>query len=199
MKTTLGILGCFVVGIAVGRWGALYDPVIIGHVSFAALCLLMLCVGIMVGSDKTMLRQIRSLPRLSLWLPVCTIGGALAGSVLAALLVHRLPTDGLAVGSGLGYYSLSSLLIGDLRGAELGTIALISNIMREVFTLLFAPLLVRYCGAFAPIAAGGATTADTSLPVIMQYAGARWTTLSVFHGCVVDFSVPFLVTFFCTV
>ncbi|MGN1354562.1 MAG: lysine exporter LysO family protein [Alloprevotella sp.] len=198
MKTTLGILCCFVVGIAMGRWGSLSDPSLIGHVSFGALCLLMLSVGIMVGSDKTMLRQIRALPRLTLWLPVCTIVGTLAGSLLAAVLVHRLPMDCLAVGSGFGYYSLSSLLIGDLRGAELGTIALVSNIMREVFTLLLAPLLVRYCGAFAPIASGGATTADTSLPVIMQYAGARWTTLSIFHGCVVDFSVPFLVTFFCT-
>lgn len=197
MKTTLGILCCFVVGIAVGRWGTLSNPSVISHVSFAALCLLMLCVGVTVGGDKTMLRQIRTLPRLSLWLPVCTIVGALAGSLLAALLVHRVPTDCLAVGSGFGYYSLSSLLIGDLRGAELGTIALVSNIMREIFTLLLAPLLVRYFGAFAPIASGGATTADTSLPVIMQFSGTKWTTLSVFHGCVVDFSVPFLVTFFC--
>ena len=66
MKTTLGILCCFVVGIAVGRWGTLSDPSVISHVSFAALCLLMLCVGVPVGGDKTMLRQIRTLPRLSL-------------------------------------------------------------------------------------------------------------------------------------
>jgi len=51
-------------------------------------------------------------------------------------------TDTLAVGSGFGYYSLSSIFIADFRGAELGTVALLCNVMREIFTLLAAPLLI---------------------------------------------------------
>lgn len=71
--------------------------------------------------------------------------------------------------------------------------------MRELLTLLAAPLLVRCFGKLAPIAAGGATTADTTLPIIARYSGKEFTIISVVHGMAVDFSVPFLVTFFCTI
>ena len=107
-------------------------------------------------------------------------------------------TDSLAVGAGFGYYSLSSIFIADLRGPELATVALLCNVMREIFTLLAAPLVARRAGPLAAVSIGGATTFDTTLPVITRAAGAPYAVVSIFHGCVLDFSVPFLVTFFCT-
>lgn len=84
-----------------------------------------------------------------------TILGTLAGSAAVSLiLTHRSLTDCLAVGSGFGYYSLSSIFITEYKGAELGTIALLANISREILTLLAAPLLVRWFGNLAPISAG---------------------------------------------
>ena len=85
------------------------------------------------------------------------------------------------------------------KGAELGTVALLSNIAREILTLLCAPLMVRWFGNLAPISSGGATTMDTTLPIITQTAGQKYVIVSIFHGFVVDFSVPFLVTFFCSI
>lgn len=76
--------------------------------------------------------------------------------------------------------------------------ALLANISRELITLLCAPLLARWFGRLAPISAGGATTMDTTLPIITRVSGSRYVILSVFHGFTVDFSVPFLVTFFCS-
>ena len=101
-------------------------------------------------------------------------------------------------GPGFGYYSLSSIFISEYYGAELGTIALLSNIFREIITLLGAPVLATIFGRLAPISAGGATSMDTTLPIISQVSGRDMVIVSVFHGFVVDFSVPFLVTFFCT-
>ena len=138
-------------------------------------------------------------PRLAL-LPVATAVGTLAGAALAApLLAEWSLTDSLAVGAGFGYYSLSSIFIADFQGPELATIALLCNVMREIFTLLAAPLVARWCGPLAAVSIGGATTFDTTLPIITQAAGRPYAVVSVFHGCVLDFSVPFLVTFFCTV
>ena len=108
-------------------------------------------------------------------------------------------TDCLAVGSGFGYYSLSTIFITQYKGAELGTIALVSNILRELIALLAAPLLVRYFGKLAPISVGGATTADTTLPIITRFCGKEFVIISIVHGITVDLSVPFLVTFFCTI
>ena len=105
----------------------------------------------------------------------------------------------MAVGAGFGYYSLSSIFITEYRGPELGTVALLSNIAREIITLLGAPLLLKYFGRLAPISAGGATTMDTTLPIITQTSGKAFVILSIYHGFVVDFSVPLLVTLFCSV
>jgi len=128
-----------------------------------------------------------------------TIVGTLTATAIVSLAMpHRNLTDCLAVGSGFGYYSLSSILITQYRGPELGTIALLANIIREVITLLGAPLMVRYFGPLAPISAGGATTMDTTLPIITRTSGQDFVILSLFHGFLVDFSVPFLVSFFCS-
>lgn len=102
------------------------------------------------------------------------------------------------VGAGFGYYSLSSIFITEYKGAELGTIALLSNIVREMFTLLLSPLLVKVAGPLAPIAAGGVTSMDTTLPIIMDSSGRQYAVVSLFHGFVLEFSIPFIVTFWCT-
>lgn len=168
-------------------------------ISFYALCALMFCVGLSVGNNPQTIKNFRSLnPRLA-FLPVMTILGTVCASALVSVLFSsRSAADCMAVGAGFGYYSLSSIFITEYKGAELGTVALLSNIMREMITLLCAPLLVRWFGNLAPISAGGATTMDTTLPIIARYAGQEFAVVSIFHGFVIDFSVPFLVTFFCS-
>ena len=75
--------------------------------------------------------------------------------------------------------------------------ALLANIIREMITLLLAPVLAKVFGPLAPISSGGATTMDTTLPIIVQSSGQRYVALSIFHGFVTDFSVPFIVTMWC--
>lgn len=201
MKGSLIIVGFFVLGTLCGVFHLIpIDIVVDSKVSFYALCALMFSVGLSVGNDPQTLKNFRSLnPRL-IFLPTMTILGTLAGSAAVSLiLTHRSLTDCLAVGSGFGYYSLSSIFITEYKGAELGTIALLANISREILTLLAAPLLVRWFGNLAPISAGGATTMDTTLPIITRTAGQQFVVVSIFHGFVVDFSVPFLVTLFCSI
>lgn len=200
MKSGLVIVSFFVVGTIVGVCG--FFPgwlASCSDVSFYALCALMFFVGVSVGGDSSVLRSIRSVSPRLLLLPLVTVAGTLGGVAVASLLFPGSSlTDCLAVGSGFGYYSLSSIFITEYRGPELGTVALLANISRELLTLLCAPLLVRWFGRLAPISAGGATTMDTTLPVITRTSGNAYVVLSVFHGFVVDFSVPFLVTFFCS-
>ena len=199
MKGSLIIVGFFILGIMCGLMHWLPDLNAYGNVSYLTLCALLFCVGISVGNNTTIIDTFRQLDRRLMLLPLMTIVGTLAATAIASLaLPHRSLTDCLAVGSGFGYYSLSSIFITQYRGPELGTIALLANIIREVFTLLGAPLLVRYFGPLSPISCGGATTMDTTLPIITRTSGEDFVILSLFHGFLVDFSVPFLVTFFCT-
>lgn len=200
MKGSLIIVIFFAIGCLSGIYGLIPFNIAETDISFYALCALMFCVGLSIGNDPQTIKNFRSLnPRL-IFLPVMTIIGTLAGAALAGLiLTHRSTAECMAVGSGFGYYSLSSIFITEYKGAELGTIALLSNITREIITLLGAPLLVRWFGNLAPISSGGATTMDTTLPIITRYSGKEFVVVSIFHGFIVDFSVPFLVTFFCSI
>ncbi len=198
MKGSLIVVGFFVLGVCQGRLDLAPALLMDSRVTFAALCCLLFCVGMSIGSNDNIVSEFRSLnPRLAL-LPVATILGSFAGSLVAWLfLQYRGVTDCMAVGSGFAYYSISSIFITQYRGAELGTVALLANIYREILTLLIAPLLAKVFGPLAPISSGGATTMDTTLPIISQTCGQQYVVVSLFHGFVVDFSVPFLVTMWC--
>ena len=198
LSGSLVILGFFVAGILLGLAGFDLGEGLVHKLSYRSLCILMLLVGMSAGGNPELVSSLKSMnPRIVL-LPVATVAGTYIGCVLVNIALGYRTTDVLAIGSGFGYYSLSSVLISGSRGAELGTLALISNIIREVFTLLFTPLLAKMAGPLAPISAGGATTADTTLPVITGCCGERFALVSIFHGFIVDFSVPFLVSFFCS-
>ena len=198
MKGSLVIVGFFVAGIVVGVLHLMPQFDWLSNVSYITLCALIFLVGFMIGNDVEIFQKFRSLNRLYMLLPLMTIVGTLAGcAITTTLLPHRSLSDCLAVGSGMGYYSLSSVLITQSKGAELGTIALLANIVREVITLLGAPLMVKWFGKLAPISVGGATTMDTTLPILTNACGKDFVIVSIFHGFIVDFSVPFRVTFFC--
>lgn len=199
MKGSLIVVGFFVIGLLGGIEKMVPSWLLDGDVSFVALCCLLLFVGLGIGLNPEMKKEVRSLSPCMALLPVVTIIGSWLGALLIWTVLHRALSDCMAINSGFAYYSLSSIFITEFRGAELGTIALLANIIREKLTLLGAPLMARWFGPLAPISAGGATTMDTTLPILAQTVGQRYIALSIYHGFVVDFTVPFLVSWWCMV
>ena len=207
MKGSLIVVGFFALGCVLGWSGRLPDVVIENDITVYVLYLLMFQVGLSIGSDKKLKDILGSIRPKLLLVPFATIAGTLVFSALVSLLLTQWSVfDCLAVGSGFAYYSLSSILITQLKesslgvqlATELGTIALMANIMREIMALLGAPLFLKYFGRLSPICAGGATTMDTTLPIITRYSGKDLVFISIFHGIIVDFTVPFFVSFFCS-
>ena len=197
--------GFFAVGCVCGVVGIVPQQLCGGEISMYVLYALMVQVGMSIGCDRRLKEMLTSLsPRLFL-LPIGTIVGTLVAVAAAGMAVNGVRlADCMAVGAGFGYYSLSSVLITQIKeplegaavAAQLGTIALMANIMREIITLLFAPAIGKVFGKLAPISVGGATSMDSTLPVITMACGSELAFVSIFHGVLVDFSVPFLVTFF---
>lgn len=197
LTDSLVIFVSFAIGCVAGYWGlGQYIP---AQASSYTLYLLLACVGFGVGQSSAIRSGLRKFSRQLMLLPIVTILGTWVGAlVMSVLFGHRTLSDWLAVSSGFGYYSLSSILISEARSVELGTIALVYNVLREITTLLFAPLLFRFFGPLAPITIGGATTADTTLPVISRVCGMQFVPIAIFHGLLVDLSVPFFVSLFCS-
>ena len=196
MKNSIIILAIFALGVALGISEKLPDIMLKTDFSMIALYCLMFLVGIGIGADKKSWSVIHKMKIKIIIVPFGILIGTLGGSALASLFLPELKLkEVLAVGSGFGYYSLSSLLITQMASESMGVIALLSNIMREMITLLATPLLVAYFGKLAGISAGGATSMDTTLPVITRFSGKEWSIISVFSGIVLTILVPFLVTF----
>jgi len=198
MKGSLIILSFFATGLLLGLFRWIPASWASADVSFYVLCALMFSVGFSIGQQPDTIKQFRRIHSRVLFLPLTTIAGTFVGVLVVSIFFKHSLAEFLAVGSGFGYYSLSGILITQYKGAELGTIALLANIMREILTLLFAPLMVRWFGELSPIAAGGATTMDTTFPIIVRTSGKEFSIISIYSGFIMDFSVPFLVTLFCS-
>ena len=196
MKSSLVILGCLVAGILVSAAHLLPAFLLRSEVAAGVLFALLFLVGAGIGGNPEMRELLRRLdPRMALVPLVAVIGTLLGVGIISIAVPDVRLREALAVGAGFGYYSLSSVLITQIRGETLGVLALLANVLRELATLVASPLLARHFGRLAPIVSGGATATDTTLPIIVQCAGAEYAVLAVFSGMVLSLLVPFLITF----
>jgi uncharacterized membrane protein YbjE (DUF340 family) len=195
MKGSLLLLACFVLGILAGYSGWVPEAVTEeDKLALYALYVLIFLVGICVGGDTRALRNILRLKARGLAVPLVAGLGSLLGAGALALGLEAVSfREGCAVGAGFGYYSLASVLASQLRGAQLGGITLLANILREVLTISLTPLIARSMGNLAPIACGGATTMDTTLAVIHRQVGSSYAVIAVINGLVLSLLVPVLI------
>jgi len=196
MKSSLIILMFFAIGLVLGLSRFVPSFFIENDLTMYILYALMFFVGIGIGSDTKAFKVIKETKIKIILVPICVIVGSLLGAGAVSFLFSEMnPREAMAVGAGFGYYSLSSIFITKISGEFLGTVALLSNIMRELITLVATPILVKYFGSLAGIASGGATSMDSTLPIITEYTGKEWGIISIFSGIVLTIIVPFLVPF----
>ena len=194
MRNTVIIIFFFAAGLFFGIYASLPEEMSSDEMTQYVLFLLLFLVGIGVGSNKNTLKLLRSVNLKIFLIPISVIVGTFLGTFIYSLLDNSLTLrECWAVGAGFGYYSLSSVLIKEIAGGSLGVIALLSNIIREILTLLLTPVIARIFGKYGPISAGGATSMDTTLPIITRYIGTEYAALSVFSGLVLTLLVPFIV------
>lgn len=194
MKDSIGILVFFMAGFLCGLFQLLPEYRMHFDGVTCTLYLLIFFVGIGVGSNTVVWQMIRRVHFKILFVPLAVIVGTFFGVALVSPFISDISlSEALAIGSGFGYYSLSSVLISQMHSELLGIIALVSNLMREILTLILSPVLFRLFGCLAPIAAGGATSMDVTLPVITKVAGKEYTVVSIFNGVILSILVPILV------
>jgi len=195
MKNSLTIFAFFVAGLLLGIFRRLPGFLMDTDWSNVVLYALLFLIGIALGGDPNMKKMFRQIDYRILLVPVGVTVGTLAGSLAVSAVLPLTGRETMAVGAGFGWYSLSAVFITRLHSETLGIVALLSNVIREILTLLATPFLVKYFGKLAGVAAGGATAMDTTLPVITRYSGKEFALVSIFSGIALSLIVPFLVTF----
>ncbi|MDR7866958.1 MAG: lysine exporter LysO family protein [Sporomusaceae bacterium] len=159
----------------------------------AILAFLVFLVGIDIGGNRDAWRQaLAAGPRLLL-VPLAVAAGSLAGAALAGALLGMPVREAVAVGAGFGWYSLSGVLIAATYSVELGAVAFLANVARELMAFLLIPALVARIGKLPAIAPGGATTMDSTLPLITRVTDAPTALVAFVSGLVLTAAVPVII------
>lgn len=190
------ILIALVLGIGAGMyipesWSAFLDAS-----SSYMLLILLFCVGIDMGVHREVFVQIRHMGLRILVIPLGVVLGSLAGGAICAMLLQGDVLEGIAITSGLGWYSLSGILMTEAGNPAGGAISFLSNVFREVFTFLLVPVLAGR-NVYVAIAPAGATSMDTTLPLLSKYTDSQTAILAFVSGVLCTLAVPVLVPFFC--
>lgn len=151
---------------------------------------------VLVGLDIVGITVDRpSLSARTLWIPVAVVAGSLMGGVLAAAIGGQPLSIALALSSGFGWFTLSGALVASYVGHMYGTVALLTDLFRELLAIV---LLYSLGARFSHpcIGASGATALDSTLPIIKQTCKPVEIPTAMVSGLVLTLLAPFMITLF---
>jgi uncharacterized membrane protein YbjE (DUF340 family) len=156
------------------------------------LTVLLFVFGFSFGLDKDAMDKMKKTGPKILAFPLFVVLGSLLAGLVGGLVLCIDVAGAMAVSAGYGWYTLSGPLIGQLFGAELGTLGFVANFFRELLTITAIPLMVKL-DKYAPVASGGATTMDTTLPIIIRYCGSDMLITAFTNGLILTLIAPFTI------
>ncbi len=157
------------------------------------LAFLVFLVGVDLGGNRGAWRQAAAIGPWLLLVPLAVAAGSLSGAALAGALLAMPLKEAVAVGAGFGWYSLSGVLIAATYSVELGATAFLANVARELLAFLLIPCLAARIGKLPAIAPGGATTMDSTLPLITKVTDATTALVAFISGLILTAAVPVLI------
>lgn len=166
---------------------------IMGLMITIGLCILLFFVGLDMGLEGTVFTQIKTVGFRVLVIPVAVIGGSLLGAVVCGIILPLSMKEALAIGSGLGWYSLAPGIIIDHGLVVASAISFLHNIMREVLSFVLIPIVSKKIGYIETVALPGAAAMDVCLPIVERQTRSDIAIFSFVSGLVASFVVPVLV------
>ena len=189
---------CLVVliGFFIGLWGKGWVNLPFGSSTYV-LVVLIFCVGIQLRNNGISIRAVffnrRGMITGMIFVLTSLLGGIIGAQVLNVPIVQ-----GLAVSSGLGWYSLSSVTLNNAWGPIWGSIAFFNDLSRELISLFIVPLFMQHYRSTA-IGYTGATAIDCTLPIIQKAGGVEVLPLAFSFGFITNIAPPVLLVFFTSV
>lgn len=189
-------LAALIGGILLGLYGpagTILDQLVI-HSDWI-LYLLMFSVGISVGLHRGILQKIKEYHIKIFIIPFGVIVGSVVGGWITSLFLPIPTIQGVAVASGMGWYSLTGVVLAEMYGASMGSVAFLSNLMREILSFFCIPWIAQNLNYYTCIAPAGATSEDTTLSMMVRYTDEETVVMSVFNGIICSAVVPILIGF----
>ena len=185
-----------IVGFFIGLWGKGWVSLPFGSSTYV-LVVLIFCVGIQLRNNGISIRAV-FFNRRGMITGVIFVLTSLLGGIIGAQVLNVPIVQGLAVSSGLGWYSLSSVTLNNAWGPIWGSIAFFNDLSRELISLFIVPLFMQQYRSTA-IGYTGATAIDCTLPIIQKAGGVEVLPLAFSFGFITNIAPPILLVFFTSV
>ncbi|MFV0516924.1 MAG: lysine exporter LysO family protein [Aminipila sp.] len=165
---------------------------------YGSLVLLYTGVGISLGNNRKVFGYIKILGFKIIYISIAIFLGSLTGGFIAGLVMGVPLNISMAAAGGMSYYSITGAYMTQAFGIEAGTYGFIVNVMREFFTVLILPLLIKISKG-SPIAGGAAGNMDTMLVPVTKFVGAELGLVALITGVILTFFVPFELPILCNI
>jgi uncharacterized membrane protein YbjE (DUF340 family) len=164
-----------------------------GYLFDFSLILLLFLMGFTFGLDREAVVKLKRAGLKILIIPFSIALGSIMGGLISGLVLRINIFAAMAVSAGYGWYTLAGPLVGQLFGVEFGALGFTVNFLRELITIATISLTVKI-DKYAPIAFGGATSMDTTLPIIVRYGGSESLITAFSSGFTLSLIAPFTIT-----
>lgn len=129
-----------------------------------------------------------------LLVPLACIIGSILGALAVSFAISEISLkDLIMLSQGYGFYSMTGIVITQLKDAHLGSIALINDLFREIFSILFM-YLIGWRYPRSAISAAGATAMDVTLPMVKQSCGNDFIPHAMVSGFILSVLAPIAVS-----
>ncbi len=129
-----------------------------------------------------------------LLVPLGCIVGSLFGAFIAAYFLPNISIQNLIMLSqGYGFYSMTGIVVTELKNAHLGSIALMNDLFREIFAIIFM-YIIGWRYPRSAISSAGATAMDVTLPMVKQACGNDFIPHAMVSGFILSVLAPILVS-----
>ena len=190
---TWQITAAVIFGFELGHWILPSEAApLCGKVVTLGLDAMLFLVGLDLGRQGEAIASIRAAGVGALLIPAAVIFGSLLFGALAGLFLPLLPREAAAAAAGMGWYSLAPTILAPYS-LKLSAVAFLSNVLREILSILLIPMIARRLGYLECVASAGATAMDTVLPVIVRATSRRMTIYAFASGLICSLLVPLLV------
>ena len=129
-----------------------------------------------------------------LLVPLGCIVGSLLGAFVTATLIQDISLkDLIMLSQGYGFYSMTGIVVTELKNAHLGSIALMNDLFREILAIVFM-YIIGWRYPRSAISSAGATAMDVTLPMVKQACGNDFIPHAMVSGFILSILAPILVS-----
>ncbi|MGX8774092.1 MAG: lysine exporter LysO family protein [Bacillota bacterium] len=162
------------------------------------LSVLLILVGIDIGTEGTLGANFRSAGWRVVVFPFVSLAAMMLGCLIAAMILPLGVQDSLCIGSGLGWYSLAAAMLVEYS-AQVSAICFMHCVIREVLGILLIPTCAKHLGYIECYCLPGASSMDVCMPLVEKATDSTIAVYSFVNGVVLSASVPVLVSIFMSI